>query len=565
MGIKVVERRNHYDITKRIPFSSARKRMSTIVRLGNGQFRLYIKGASELIVDSCVDLLNLETGTKETISDEKIMEINLGVRKMAQMALRTIGLAYKDLEQFYDLGDCDEYGIYEIEKSDLTLVGIFGIMDVLRPGVQEAVQVCLNAGVRVRMITGDNILTAIAIARSCGILGEHEDPEVAVMKGSDFMEKIGGVICTKCLTKKCPCPRNSKERELMLKGMIDVSHKVRMIEATPDTKKGSVLNEKADVEVIKSSLKSKSGSGIVKKNKKSKKKKSVKIKSAPESLPDLDYEKIREEVKTKQKQRKKKDKEDKFKGKFKIREDTIANKESFKKIMKNLKVLARSRPEDKYAIVVGLREKGHVVAVTGDGTNDAPALKKADVGFAMGNTGTDISKQAADIILTDDNFCSIVNAIVWGRNIYDSIKKFLMFQLTVNLVAVLIAFIGAIFLRQAIITAVQMLWINLIMDTLASLALATELPNWEILLSREPYNKKDYIISQKMFKHMIGQAIYQLSVLIFLVFKGENYLPDYRKEYSNNGKAIQNLINSTRLSSKRKKIQRENGQRGVRG
>jgi len=110
-----------------------------------------------------------------------------------------------------------------------------------------------------------------------------------------------------------------------------------------------------------------------------------------------------------------------------VRVDTIANPKEFDRIYPNLDVLARSRPEDKYALVTGLIERGHVVAVTGDGTNDAPALKKADVGFAMGIAGTEVAREAADIILLDDNFSSIIKAVMWGRNVYDSIKKFLQF------------------------------------------------------------------------------------------------------------------------------------------
>mgnify|MGYP003402046426 FL=1 len=156
--------------------------------------------------------------------------------------------------------------------------------------------------------------------------------------------------------------------------------------------------------------------------------------------------------------------------------DVIANMDIFRQLISRLDVLARSRPQDKYALVTGLKELGHVVAVTGDGTNDAPALRKADVGFAMGINGTEVARQASAIILLDDNFNSIVKAVMWGRNIYDSIRKFVQFQLTVNVVAVVLTLVGAVLLKQDILKPIQMLWINLIMDTLASLALATEPP-----------------------------------------------------------------------------------------
>ena len=132
--------------------------------------------------------------------------------------------------------------------------------------------------------------------------------------------------------------------------------------------------------------------------------------------------------------------------------------DNFKTFYTQLAVMARSQPEHKYALVTGLRELKHVVAVTGDGTNDAPALKKADVGFAMGIAGTEVAREAASIILLDDNFASIVVACMWGRNIYDSIKKFVQFQLTVNVVAVFVTLIGAAAVKQDVLTPIQMLW-----------------------------------------------------------------------------------------------------------
>ncbi|RNA01095.1 plasma membrane calcium-transporting ATPase 2 isoform X4, partial [Brachionus plicatilis] len=152
-------------------------------------------------------------------------------------------------------------------------------------------------------------------------------------------------------------------------------------------------------------------------------------------------------------------------------------------------------------------------------TNDGPALKKADVGFAMGIQGTDVAKEASDIILTDDNFNSIVKAVMWGRNVYDSIAKFLQFQLTVNVVAVICAFFGACIVGESPLRAVQMLWVNLIMDTLASLALATEPPT-EDLLSRKPYGRTKALISRTMMKNIIGHAVYQIIVIFVILFFG---------------------------------------------
>ncbi|CAF1251104.1 unnamed protein product [Adineta steineri] len=197
-------------------------------------------------------------------------------------------------------------------------------------------------------------------------------------------------------------------------------------------------------------------------------------------------------------------------------------------IWPKLRVLARSSPTDKYNLVNGIVESKvtahrEVVAVTGDGTNDGPALKRADVGFAMGIQGTDVAKQASDIILTDDNFSSIVKAMMWGRNVYDCIAKFLQFQLTANLSAGVLSVVSAAAISSVPLRAVQMLWVNLVMDTLASLALATEPPT-EDLLNRKPYGRTKSIISPMMMRNILGQSIYQLIIMFVILYAGQYFL-----------------------------------------
>ncbi|KAK9867201.1 hypothetical protein WJX84_002696, partial [Apatococcus fuscideae] len=192
--------------------------------------------------------------------------------------------------------------------------------------------------------------------------------------------------------------------------------------------------------------------------------------------------------------------------------------EDAKAILPKLQVLARSSPTDKYRLVSLLQSLQEIVAVTGDGTNDAPALKKSDVGLAMGIAGTEVAKEAADIVIMDDNFKSIVKSVLWGRSVFENIRKFLQFQMTVNFVALVLAFVAAVTNGEQPLNVLQLLWVNLIMDALAALALATEDPAPELLLNK-PHGRNEPLINGLMWKHIACQAVYQLFWL-FLIFYG---------------------------------------------
>ncbi|GCC30832.1 hypothetical protein chiPu_0009286, partial [Chiloscyllium punctatum] len=373
-------------------FNSARKSMSTVLKNVDGSFRMYSKGASEILLRKCTKVLT-KTGDvtvfKVRDRDEMVKKV---IEPMACEGLRTICLAYRDFVKEPEWDNENEI------LSDLTCITVVGIEDPVRPEVPEAILKCQRAGITVRMVTGDNINTARAIATKCGII--HPGEDFLCLEGKEFNRLI--------------------------------------------------RNEKGEVE-----------------------------------------------------------------------------QERLDKVWPSLRVLARSSPTDKHTLVKGIidstiGEMRQVVAVTGDGTNDGPALKKADVGFAMGIAGTDVAKEASDIILTDDNFTSIVKAVMWGRNVYDSISKFLQFQLTVNVVAVIVAFTGACITQDSPLKAVQMLWVNLIMDTFASLALATEPPT-ESLLLRKPYGRNKPLISRTMMKNILGHGVYQLTIIFTLLFAGEKF------------------------------------------
>ncbi|XP_029103624.1 plasma membrane calcium-transporting ATPase 2 isoform X1 [Scleropages formosus] len=402
LGLVLELKRDYQPIRNQIPeeklykvytFNSVRKSMSTVIKLPDGSFRMYSKGASEIVLKKCSRILN-ETGEPRGFRprdrDEMVKKV---IEPMACDGLRTICVAFRDFPANPE-PDWDNEGDI---LNDLTAICVVGIEDPVRPEVPDAIRKCQRAGITVRMVTGDNLNTARAISIKCGII--HPGEDFLCIDGKEFNRRI--------------------------------------------------RNEKGEVE-----------------------------------------------------------------------------QERIDKVWPKLRVLARSSPTDKHTLVKGiidstLVDQRQVVAVTGDGTNDGPALKKADVGFAMGIAGTDVAKEASDIILTDDNFSSIVKAVMWGRNVYDSISKFLQFQLTVNVVAVIVAFTGACITQDSPLKAVQMLWVNLIMDTFASLALATEPPT-ETLLMRKPYGRNKALISSTMTKNILGHGVYQLVIIFTLLFAGED-------------------------------------------
>ncbi|RDB25860.1 Calcium-transporting ATPase 2 [Hypsizygus marmoreus] len=197
------------------------------------------------------------------------------------------------------------------------------------------------------------------------------------------------------------------------------------------------------------------------------------------------------------------------------------NQAEMVEIVPRLQVLARSSPEDKKVLVETLKSIGEIVGVTGDGTNDGPALKTAHVGFSMGIAGTEVAKEASDIILMDDNFASIVKAIMWGRCVNDAVRKFLQFQISTNVTAVIITFVSAVASaeEESVLSAVQLLWINIIMDTFAALALATD-PATESLLDRMPDKQTAPLFSVNMYKQIMWQSIYQITVILIFHFLG---------------------------------------------
>ncbi|XP_071701694.1 calcium-transporting ATPase 2, plasma membrane-type-like isoform X4 [Rutidosis leptorrhynchoides] len=384
--------RNSCTVLRVEPFNSSKKRMGVVVKLLEGGVRAHVKGASEIVLDACDKVVNADGGVVE-LKEGSLNHLKSTIDEFAGEALRTLCLAYVDFDTNVSVDD-------PIPSSGYTCIGIVGIKDPVRPGVKESVALCRSAGITVRMVTGDNINTAKAIAKECGIL---RDDGVAI-EGPDFREK---------------------------------------------------------------------------------------------SLDELDD------------------------------------------LIPKIQVMARSSPLDKHTLVKHLRTTfGEVVAVTGDGTNDAPALHEADIGLAMGIAGTEVAKESADVIILDDNFSTIVTVAKWGRSVYVNIQKFVQFQLTVNIVALMVNFTSACLTGSTPLTAVQLLWVNMIMDTLGALALATEPPN-DALMKRTPVGRQGNFISNVMWRNIFGQSVYQFVVIWLLQSKGKSF---YELDEDNSDLILNTLI-----------------------
>jgi Ca2+ transporting ATPase len=511
----------------RIAFSSKRKKMSTILTSSEfpTRLRIFSKGASEIVLAACKYYLN-ENNIKIILGIEKRESLNKTIKMYASESLRTICICYRDVTEAEakswneKVVVTDKAGnkkeVHPIEEDNLILIGILGIRDILKDGVEDAVMKCKGAGITVIMVTGDNIDTATAIARDCNI---GKDIKESIL-GEIFFDKIGGIVCENCFPlaeyqkRYNELKKRAKEERNYKKLIEDLGYKCECFR----TKEEAILKEKS------------------------------KLKEQMFKLNNNNFQKSDQRDKDRlDKELEEKAKEEFHKSKAKIKKDIIANILKFEKLMNKIRVIARSQPSHKYALVTGLKQLNNVVAVTGDGTNDAPALSKADVGFAMG-AGTDIAKEAADIIIVDDNFSSIINAIKWGRNVYDNIRRFLQFQLSVNICACVLVFVGVCAGSESPLSAVQMLWVNMIMDSLGSLALATEEPNDDLLI-RMPYKRNEFIVNKKMFKHILGQSIYQLCILFLLLFVGTSKIKEVNPEMIDYGYKFVKCFNMSKISN----------------
>lgn len=369
-GIDYRKLREDAEITEQLPFTTERKYMATVVKsaLMPGKRIIYVKGAPEIVFSLCKTAGEGATGGS---IEKQLLEYQ-------NRAMRTLGFAF-------DILDENEVAIADgkVAAEHLHFIGIAAIADPVRADVPAAVKECLDAGISIKIVTGDTPATAREIGRQIG-LWTDKDTDDNIITGPEFA--------------------------------------------------------------------------------------------------------------------------------------ALTDKEVMKRVL-DLKIIARARPMDKKRLVESLQKLGQVVAVTGDGTNDAPALKAAQVGLSMGD-GTSVAKEASDITIVDNSFASIGKAVMWGRSLYQNIQRFLLFQLTVNVTACLIVLIGAFMGTESPLTVTQMLWINLIMDTFAAMALAS-LPPSESVMADKPRNRQAFILNRPMLSEIFGVGGFFFVMLFFflLVFK----------------------------------------------
>ena len=373
-NVDYISYRDHTKIVRQVPFSTKYKYMATIVSTDDPDLMLmYVKGAPELVLKHC-SKIRMQEG--ETALEGYQAEVEQYLLKAQSRAMRTLGFAYL----YFDAKDMDL--LFDGEKlmtTQLCYLGTVAIADPIRQEVPEAIKACLDAGIQVKIVTGDTPATAKEIGRQIGLWSDADSDALNHMTGKDF-----GAMSDEALLER----------------------------------------------------------------------------------------------------------------------------------VGDLKILSRARPMDKERLVRLLQQRGEVVAVTGDGTNDAPALNVAQIGLSMGD-GTSVAKEASDITILDNAFHSIARAVVWGRSLYHNIQRFILFQMTINVAACLIVLLGALLGTESPLTVTQMLWVNLIMDTFAALALASLPPDQRVMLEK-PRSRDAYIITRPMALRIFGVGL--LFVAVFLAF-----------------------------------------------
>ena len=391
-GVDYLPLREQATVLSRLTFSTERKYMATVVKSPLlGKNVLYVKGAPEIVLENC-NRVEVAGGSFVGVAEQRPY-VEAKLLEYQNMAMRTLGFAYQILD---DDADTAPYADGRLRGTDLTFLGFVAISDPVRADVPEAVKCCLDAGVDVKIVTGDTSGTAREIGLQIGICNENT-PSDSIITCPEF--------------------------------------------------------------------------------------------------------------------------------------DALIDDEAAKRVMA-LKIMCRARPMDKQRLVRLLQEQDSVVAVTGDGTNDAPALKAAQVGLSMGD-GTSVAKEASDITIIDNSFSSITRAVMWGRSLYRNIQRFLLFQLTINVAACLIVMIGSLIGTESPLTITQMLWVNLIMDTFAAGALASLSPSWSVMKDRPRKSGEngDFIITKSMARKIfaVGAIFVAVQVALLLWMSGSDGLTSYEQ------------------------------------